>query len=262
VSTVTQNNIVVGVFDHSEQAHQALQELRLAGFVDAELSVITGSHGTLPHSPAEPTPMAAAEKEKLEHDAASGALIGAGIGSIGALSLAALMVPGFMPLMVGGYLAMLAVGAAGGALAGGLAGSLIGLGLPERHAHEIEQALLAGRTVVSVHTEERQDEAAEILDRNGAEHLDIDTTRDTEDADPSADVALDESAKAELTAANNDTPTEAAHTAHVDFRPEHLIEQDSPLPAGGFTASGGFGGLAHSHDGQRHFHMPGVKTLP
>jgi hypothetical protein len=245
VSTITQN-IVVGIFEDSARAHRALDDLRLAGFTDTDLGVITSPSGTLPHSPVEAAPLSSEEKAKIEQEAATGALVGAGVGSVGALTLAALMIPGFGPLMVGGFLAMLATGAAAGALAGGLAGGLIGMGLPERHAHQIEQALLAGCSVVHVHTDARQQEAAAILDRNGAQHIDL-------DMHPAAD-AMNTAANDGLTAANGDTPMQPAH---VDFRPEHLHERDTSTPAGGFTATGGFSGLAGAHDGERHFHLPG-----
>jgi hypothetical protein len=165
-------NVVVGIFERSEQAHLAVNELRFAGFRDTDLGVITRFKQTLPHSPDNPIPLVDDEKVETVQDATAAAAVGAGIGSVGALALATLSIPGFGPIYVGGFFAMLALGMVGGAMAGGLVGSLIGMGVPEHRAHEFEQAMLAGRTVVNVHTVERQAEAAEILNRNGAHHID------------------------------------------------------------------------------------------
>ena len=159
---------------------------------------------------------------------------------MGALALASLMVPGFGPMFVGGFLGLLATGAVGGAVAGGLAGSLIGLGLPERHAHEIELALLAGCTVVHVHTSERQAEAAEIMNRNGAEHFELPSPPEQESMVESVG-------------------SDGQLATHPDLVPEHLYLREDSLSAGGFTVSGGFGGLATSHDDKPHFHLPGIQ---
>ena len=128
MSTISQNN-VIGIFDHSEQAHEALTDLRRAGFRDAELGVLSNFHHTLPHSAEKPIPFMDEEKVEVNQDATTGALVGGrDCGSIGALSLATLMIPGFGPMLVGGFFALLGLGMVGGAMAGGMIGSLIGIG--------------------------------------------------------------------------------------------------------------------------------------
>jgi hypothetical protein len=234
MSTIA-GNLVVGIFENHESADQALVALRAALFVDTEMGVIAphaaaGTHASLEASSVD------AEKKMVE-EVSAGALLGAGVGGLGALALATLMIPPFGPVIFGGFLTLLAVGGTGGALAGGLVGALVGLGLPERHAHEIEQALLAGSTIVKVHTDTRQVEAAEILDRCGAQRV----------SPPSPEAMAS-------------TEHNTRH-AHLDMRPESLMYRDDDIaPAGGFTATGGFGELAKSHDSHRHFHIPGART--
>ena len=166
--STTLGNVVVGIFDNCDHAHLVINELRAAGFRDAELGVLTSFHRTFPHGLDNPIPFVDEEKVEVSPDATTGARVSGVVGSIGALTLATLMIPGFGPMLVGGFFAMLGLGMVGGAMAGGLICSLVGIGVPERHTHQIEQAILAGRPVVSVRTAHRQQEAAAIMDRNGA----------------------------------------------------------------------------------------------
>ena len=55
-------------------------------------------------------------------------------------------------------------------LGGGLVCNLMGMGVPESHAREMERALLFSCTIVSVHTDMRQNEASMILNWDGAQH--------------------------------------------------------------------------------------------
>ncbi len=51
---------------------------------------------------------------------------------------------------------------------GGLVAALIGLGLPEDAARSYQRELDAGRTAVTVKTDDRAGEAIDVLVRNGA----------------------------------------------------------------------------------------------
>src|SRR5512133_2918986 len=121
---------VVGVFEDSGRAEQALQDLIDAGFERNDVSVIArDSEGE------------AGEVHETTHEgsrAGTGAATGAGIGA-----------------------------AIGGAAAGGLAGALIGLGIPKEEAETYAEAVRRGGYLVIVNAaDEGAAKAADILDRH------------------------------------------------------------------------------------------------
>jgi hypothetical protein len=94
-------------------------------------------------------------------------LTGAGIGGVVAAA-AALLVPGFGPVIAGGVLATVLGGAAVGAAAGGILGALTGMGIPEEEARYYETAFNEGRILVTVKADGRYEEAREALYDQGA----------------------------------------------------------------------------------------------
>src|SRR5207248_5845370 len=80
---------------------------------------------------------------------------------------ASLIIPGFGPAIAGGILTATIGGVVIGAAAGGLFGALIGLGVPEEEARYYEGEFQSGRTLVTVKADGRQQEAYNILHRNG-----------------------------------------------------------------------------------------------
>src|SRR5687767_14237774 len=96
-----------------------------------------------------------------------GAVTGASLGSIVGAA-AALLIPGIGPVVAGGILGAALTGAAVGAATGGLAGALREWGFSEHEATYYHGELEAGRTIVTVRADGRQDEARAILQRNGA----------------------------------------------------------------------------------------------
>ena len=76
-----------------------------------------------------------------------------------------------------GTLGVLASNAIGGAAIVGIVGALTGWGVPEEHAQHYEREVSAGRAVVVVHTEERREEAWDILTRHGAHSRDLEFIR-------------------------------------------------------------------------------------
>ncbi|GAC1679809.1 MAG: hypothetical protein PVS3B1_20550 [Ktedonobacteraceae bacterium] len=81
---------------------------------------------------------------------------------------AALLLPGVGPFVAGGVLAAVFGGGAIGSAAGGFLGAFTGMGVPAEQAHYYEREIKAGRTILTVHTAERQQEVADILRQNGA----------------------------------------------------------------------------------------------
>jgi uncharacterized membrane protein len=64
-------------------------------------------------------------------------------------------------------------GAALGAAAGGITGALIGMGIPEYEAKRYEGKILGGNVLISIHTEngDEQKAARTILEEEGAEDI-------------------------------------------------------------------------------------------
>jgi hypothetical protein len=158
--STTRRPTVLGVFATRQAAQAAVAELRRAGFREDQIGVI-GPGGT-----------AGGPDQEREHyvgeGAAVGAVAGAGAGALWAIGIAAGMLPAIGPVIAGGLLASVLASTAGAAVAGGLTGALVGLGLSEEEARTYEADLAAGRTIVTVRTDDRQTEAAEILARHGA----------------------------------------------------------------------------------------------
>jgi len=146
------------VFDDQTRAQQAINDLRTAGFTDAQLGyAVRNASTTVADAPGAPT--AGNTVAGAVAGGAIGALIGAG---------AALLIPGIGPIVAGGILAAALTGGAIGAVAGGLLGALTDMGVPENEARFYQQQFEAGRAVVTVQAGPRAQEAWSILQRHGA----------------------------------------------------------------------------------------------
>ena len=158
------NRVVVGVFQDRTTAERAVQQLKNAGFRDDQIGFVARDQGAGQGTTATGE---TAETGTTGERAAAGA-VGGGIlgGIIGAA--AALLIPGIGPVVAGGILATTLAGAAVGAAAGGLLGALTKMGVPEEEARYYESEFQAGRTIVTVQPDGRQQEALDILRRNGA----------------------------------------------------------------------------------------------
>jgi len=162
--TTQQRSTVVGVFHDHVQADRAVNELRKAGYREDQIGVVSRHEGAAVSSDASSTE----EGTHAGTGAVTGALAGAGLGGLVGLGILAGMIPAIGPVIAGGTLAALLANAAGGAALGTLAGSLVGAGVPEEEANYYNQEFEQGRTIVTVKTEGRNDEASAILRNNGA----------------------------------------------------------------------------------------------
>ncbi|MEO8972069.1 MAG: low temperature-induced protein, partial [Ktedonobacteraceae bacterium] len=87
----------------------------------------------------------------------------------GVIGIAAgLLLPFIGPAIAGGVLIAALGGAALGAVAGGFMGAFVRMGVPEEQARQYEQEFKAGRTIITVKTDDRQQDALNILSNNGA----------------------------------------------------------------------------------------------
>lgn len=159
-----QHEMAVGVFDKVRMAQQAVEELRAAGFMEQQIGLVARSV-EVTQIPTEPNK----HDEQVSEGALGGILTGAGLGSLFAVGIEVELLPALGELILGGFFTSLFAGAIAGAAAGGIAGALLTAGLTHRQAEHYAEAVKAGRIVVTVRSDDRYDEAINILRANGAE---------------------------------------------------------------------------------------------
>jgi len=149
---------VVGVFEDRDDARDAIEALKDAGF-DADTISILSPDKRATQEMAEETGTHAGS------GAATGAVAGGILGGLGGwlVGIGALAIPGVGPFIAAGAFATALGGAAIGAGVGAIAGALVGMGVPEEHAKYYEGEARAGRTLVTIRADDRYDEAQEIL---------------------------------------------------------------------------------------------------
>ena len=99
-----------------------------------------------------------------------GTVAGAGIGGLVGLGVLVGAIPVIGPALAAGTLATILTNAAGGAVIAGLGGALMGWGVPEEHAKYYDGQFQAGRILVTVHTDDRCEQARAILESHGGFH--------------------------------------------------------------------------------------------
>lgn len=155
---------VVGSFDTMSEAASAARDLRAAGFVDSDVSVI----GNNQQRPVEG--VRTVEPEKAS-GTATGIVAGGALGGAAGLaaSLMGLAIPGIGPILAAGPIAAALAGAGAGAVAGGLIGGLTDAGISDTHAEYYAEAVRRGGALVTVRADaSRVDEAESIIRRHGA----------------------------------------------------------------------------------------------
>ena len=148
---------VVGLFRDPVEAQVAVRDLRDAGFAENHVSLITREES--------------GDQTAPEHEPTEGTAKGAAIGGVAGalLGVAAMAIPGIGPVLAVGPLAAALTGAGVGAATGGMLGALADIGVPEREAQQLTEALREGGTVVVVHAGDKTwDAARAILDQHGA----------------------------------------------------------------------------------------------
>jgi len=171
---MTQDKVVIGVFQEAAQAKRAVDELQRAGFSEDEI-------GFLARAGFEET-----GKEKVT-SVATGAVSGGVLGGILGAA-ASLLIPGIGPAIAGGILAV-TFGMAG---AGALVGALTGMGITEQEARYYQRELEEGHTIVIVKPASGHQDALAILRRNGSYNADtkeVDINAKPSDKADSSDVS-------------------------------------------------------------------------
>jgi hypothetical protein len=158
---------VVNVFDTPEAAHRAIEELRIGGFHDSQITMIMHHHQR--GSDVTDLDSANAARVSGQSKRGEGAAVGAVTGGVlgGALAVATAFLPGVGLVLTVGTLAAAVFGVAAGAAGGGVIGALIGQDFPEEEARFYERQLKAGRILVGVKANGRTPEAGVILQHCG-----------------------------------------------------------------------------------------------
>jgi len=166
----TMREVVVGVFEDTQRARDAISALRDAGFSGSDISVLMPDRG-------DTQALAADTGTEAGEGAATGLVAGGILGGVAGwlVGIGSLAIPGVGPFIAAGVLGTTIAGAAIGAGVGVIAGALIGMGIPKEEADWYENEVKSGRTLIAVRAGTRQDEAEDILHRYGAydvEHRD------------------------------------------------------------------------------------------
>ncbi len=145
--------VVLGVFETRAAAESAIQALHAVGFGENEIGFV------MRESNAADVPAGSMAAAGAASGIVSGTLAG---GLIGAL--AALLLPGFGPIIAGGILSGMLIGGT----AGGLMGALAGMGMSDEEVAYYHGRFEMGHALVSVRVGERRQQAVDVLRRNGA----------------------------------------------------------------------------------------------
>src|SRR3984957_3384144 len=162
---MSKNKAVFGIYSSEAQASEGVDQLRLAGFQNTEVSVLFSEN-------AGNKDLALTKNSKAPEGATAGVSTGGFLGgAFGWLvGIGALAIPGIGPFIAAGPIMAALAGAAGGAAAGGLTGALIGMGIPEYEAKRYEGKVKDGNILLSVHTDDNKerDRAKKIFEAGGA----------------------------------------------------------------------------------------------
>jgi hypothetical protein len=165
---MNKNIAVYGIYPTRPMLEKAIEELKIAGFYNTDISVL------LPHGGG--TEEFAIDNEtKAPEGATAGAGAGAIIGGVlgWLLGIGLLTIPGIGIFIAAGPIMAALAGVGAGGLVGGLAGTLIGMGIPEYEARLYEGRITKGGILLSVHADDKEwkNIGKKILESTGAENI-------------------------------------------------------------------------------------------
>lgn len=164
----SKNTSVYGIYATQSQVEAAVDELKVAGFGNNDISVLfPDNQGTkdFAHEKSTKAPEGAAA------GAGSGAILGGALGWLAGIG--ALAIPGVGPFIAAGPIIGLLSGVGIGGTLGGVAGALVGLGIPEYEAKRYEGRIKEGGILISVHCDDIDQitHATRILEHSGAQDV-------------------------------------------------------------------------------------------
>lgn len=144
---------VIGVFETSDQAINAIHRLKENGYRTEDISVIAKNEEKVE---AVERSTDVHEESDAASGAGAGAVTGGILGGIGGLLVEAgvLLIPGVGPFIAAGPLMATLTGIVAGGAAGGLVGALVGMGVDKTEAKDYEGKLNEGKILVLVDTED------------------------------------------------------------------------------------------------------------
>ena len=149
------------VYDSYAQAERAVRDLEAAGIPSSDISLVANKYVSDKYANVE-------QASATSTGAGIGAAVGGGAGLLAGLGL--LAIPGIGPVVAVGWLASTALGAVAGSATGGLIGAMVDSGIPEDHAHVYSEAVRRGATLVTVRTNQVDNNIEKIL--NGYKPID------------------------------------------------------------------------------------------
>ncbi len=165
---MSKNISVFGLYATEATVAEGVDQLRLAGFSNTDVSVLFSENSgnkDLAHEKNTKAP------EGAVTGAGSGAILGGALGWLAGVGL--LAIPGLGPFIAAGPIMGLLSGIGVGGTLGGLTGGLIGAGMPEYEAKRYEGRIRKGGILLSVHCDnaEREKSAKRILENSGAQDV-------------------------------------------------------------------------------------------
>jgi hypothetical protein len=170
---MSKNTAVFGIYAIDSDLDLGVEQLRLAGFQNTDVSVLVPENGgnkDLAHEKNTKAP------EGATAGAGTGAVVGGALGWLAGIG--ALAIPGIGPFIAAGPVLAALSGVGVGGAVGGIAGGLIGAGMPEYEAKRFEGRIRKGGALISVHCDngDREKLAKRILENTGAQ--DVSSTRE------------------------------------------------------------------------------------
>jgi len=165
---MSKNTSVFGIYPGEAIASDAVDQLRLAGFRNTDISVLYPENsGTkdLAHEKNTKAP------EGATTGATSGAVLGGALGWLAGIGM--LAIPGLGPFIAAGPIIGMLAGAGAVGTVGGIAGALIGAGIPEYEAKRYEGRIRKGGVLLSVHCDDSDyiKRARQLLENTGAQDV-------------------------------------------------------------------------------------------
>jgi len=163
---------VVGLFDTTQDAHEAVRDLRDAGISPENISYVARNEQA---TVVEETGGGSEAAEGAAFGATGGTVVGGLTGLL--VGLGALVIPGIGPVIAAGSIATAlgttALGAGIGAAAGGLLGALAGAGIPEEDANIYSEGIRRGGALVMAKVDEAQvDTVLDVMERHNVVDID------------------------------------------------------------------------------------------
>ena len=161
----SENIAVFGIFKSRASTENAVDQLKLAGFRNSDISVLMPDKDTSKEFAHEKNTKA---PEGATTGASAGLVLGGAFGWLAGIG--ALAIPGVGPLVAAGPIMAALAGAGLGGAVGGVSCALIGFGIPEFEAKRYEGSVKDGGILLSVHcdTADWVDRAELLLKECGA----------------------------------------------------------------------------------------------